>query len=210
MIIPESILRLLGTQKGTVNDVGLSGSSVIVYDDCVLKIEKQTKDTESTIAMMRWLERKIPVPRVFAHETVDGTSYLLMSKARGRMSCDSSYMQQPYELMTLLAEGMKTLWQVDTSNCPKVRSLDDMLKDAEYRVAHNLVDLENVEPDTFGEKGFSSPAALLDWLIAHKPQEDWALTHGDYCLPNIFLKDGAVSCFIDARFATLALGSRHS
>ena len=197
MMIPESILRLLGTQKGTANTTGLSGSSVIVYDDCVLKIEKQTDDTESAIAMMRWLERKVPVPRIFAHENVDGTSYLLMSKARGCMSCNRRYMEQPYELMSLLAEGMKQLWQVDTTDCPKVRSLDEMLAEAEYRVANNLVDMDLVEPETFGEKGFRDPAALLDWLVAHKPQEEWALTHGDYCLPNIFLNNGTVSCFID-------------
>jgi len=197
MTVPESILRLLGTQKGTVNNVGLSGSSVTVYEDCVLKAEKQTLQTDSAVAMMRWLQRKVPVPRIFAHENVDGISYLLMSKASGKMSCDSYYMERPFELMALLAEGLKALWAVDTADCPKVRSLDDMLSEAEQIVANGLVDMDNLEPDTFGEKGFRDPAALLDWLIAHKPQEDWALTHGDYCLPNIFLKNGAVSCFID-------------
>ena len=31
----------------------------------------------------------------------------------------------------------------------------------------------------------------------NKPKEELALSHGDYCLPNVFFKDGKVSGFID-------------
>lgn len=204
MTIPESIRKQIGNQTGTTNNVGLSGSSVTIYDDCVLKAETQTSETDSAIQMLRWLQGKAPVPRLIAHESKDGISYLLMSKAEGVMSCDSHYMKQPLELMSLLAAGMKLLWSVDTSDCPKTRSLDDMLREAAFRVENDMVDMDNIDPDTFGPKGFRDPAALLDWLIANKPTEDWALTHGDYCLPNLFLKNNQVSCFIDLGDAALS------
>ena len=68
---------------------------------------------------------------------------------------------------------------------------------ARYNVEHDLVNMDNVEPDTFGENGFQSPAHLLDWLEHNKPEEDIVLSHGDYCLPNIFIKDGKISGFLD-------------
>ena len=57
--------------------------------------------------------------------------------------------------------------------------------------------MERTEPETFGKNGFESPAALLEWLEANKPPCEPVLSHGDFCLPNIFLKDGKVSGFID-------------
>ena len=32
------------------------------------------------------------------------------------------------------------------------------------------MDMDLVEPDTFGEKGFSSPATLLSWLESNIPE----------------------------------------
>jgi len=197
MIIPEKIRALLGDRVGTENSVGMSGSSVTIYDDCVLKAEKRTPETDSAMDMLRWLQGKLPVPKILAQENANEISWLLMSKADGVMSCDSHYLKRPFELMALLAEGLKALWAADTAGCPKIRSLDDMLREAAFRAENGLVDMDNTEPDTFGPNGFRDPGALLDWLIANKPEEDWALTHGDYCLPNLFLKDGKVSCFID-------------
>lgn len=68
---------------------------------------------------------------------------------------------------------------------------------AKYNVENNLVDLGNVEPNTFGENGFESPEHLLEWLNNNKPEEELALSHGDFCLPNIFLSEGEVSGYID-------------
>ena len=62
MIIPEKIRALLGDRVGTENNVGMSGSSVIIFDDCVLKAEKRTPETDSAMDMLRWLQGKLPVP----------------------------------------------------------------------------------------------------------------------------------------------------
>lgn len=71
-------------------------------------------------------------------------------------------------------------------------------------MADGLVDVDNVEPDTFGSDGFENPAALLRWLWAHRPEEEPALSHGDYCLPNVFLDGGNVSGFLDLGRAGVA------
>lgn len=39
--------------------------------------------------------------------------------------------------------------------------------------------------------------ALLSWLEANRPEEELVLSHGDFCLPNIFLEKEKLSGFID-------------
>ena len=54
-----------------------------------------------------------------------------------------------------------------------------------------------MEPETFGKDGFSSPEELLTWLEDNRPKEDIVLTHGDFCLPNVFIDEDKISGFID-------------
>ena len=61
------------------------------------------------------------------------------------------------------------------------------------------VNMELADPATFGEGGFSSPAALLAWLEANKPPFEPVLTHGDFCLPNVFLQDWKLTGLLDQR-----------
>ena len=89
------------------------------------------------------------------------------------------------------------LWSIDISDCPRIRDYDAELKEAKYRVDHGMVDVDDVEPSTFGEGGFENPEALYRWLEENRPDFEPVLPHGDFCLPNIFLKDGKISGFID-------------
>lgn len=120
-----------------------------------------------------------------------------MSKVPGKMSCDEYFLEHPQELLALLAKALKMLWSVDISDCPRNRDIDAELQEAKYRIENNLVDLDNVEPTTFGEGGFKNPQALLEWLEENRPDYEPVLSHGDFCLPNIFIEDGKISGFID-------------
>lgn len=103
----------------------------------------------------------------------------------------------PKLLCKLMANGLKSLWSIDVSDCPSDQRLSHKLDQAAYQVEHGLVDLEHVEPDTFGEKGFRNPAELLQWLYDNKPGEELVLSHGDYCLPNVFGVRDEVTGYID-------------
>jgi len=194
-------IEVLGAEEDAV---GMSDSSVLVYEDRVIKIEKFCEESDREAEIMQWLAGKLPVPEVLCRGKDKEKNYLVMSKLPGKMSCDEEYMRQPERLATALAEGLKMLWDIDISDCPYSSVLDEKLRMAQYNVENGLVDLDNVEPETFGSNGFENPQALLDWLIANRPEEELVFSHGDYCLPNVFLQDGKVSGFLDLGKAGVA------
>ena len=197
-LIPDNIKKMIAGKEYIVNDIGMSGSRVMIFDDCVLKIlDSRLYDDEPSVRVMNWLDGKIPAPKALAFEKDENYQYLLMSRIPGEMSCSDFYLEHPEELVTILAGALKMLWSVDISDCPKYGDLDDVLKQARYRVENNLVDIMNAEPETYGENGFENPTALIEWLENNKPVYEPVLSHGDFCLPNIFIKDGNISGFID-------------
>ena len=198
--LPPCIASIVGEQRCfDENTIGMSDSSVLIFDDMVLKIEKQCPESNQEHTMMKWLQGKVPVPKVLCSTCENGINYLLMSKADGLMSCSEKYMLQPDVLTSALAESLKVLWSTDISDCPCLSTIDPKLELAEARVKNGLVDPAKCDPRTFSEEGegFRDPQDLLDWLKANKPDEELVLSHGDFCLPNVFLKDGHLNCFID-------------
>ena len=195
--VPSKIKSLIGDKSFTVDDVGMSGNQVLIFEDMVLKIEDSSSVVQKQVEMMQWLEGKVPVPRVLAYEVEKEKSYLLMSRMNGKMSCDTYYLEHPQILLEALACGLKMLWEVDVRECPHSRDLDVVLQEACIQVENHLVDLDNVEPTTFGEGGFENPEHLLVWLETHRPSFEPVLSHGDFCLPNVFLENGQIAGFID-------------
>ena len=86
MRLPSKIKSWINNKPFTVDDIGMSGNQVLIFDDMVLKIEEKTASMDQQVQMMQWLEEKILVPKVIAYEEEHGKSYLLMSKLSGVMS----------------------------------------------------------------------------------------------------------------------------
>ncbi|MCQ2983189.1 MAG: aminoglycoside 3'-phosphotransferase [Treponemataceae bacterium] len=196
--LPSRIEAIVGSKPYTLNGVGMSGSEVRMYDDYVLKIQQQSAETDNEYAMVTWLAGKLPVPQIPAYCVEQGTAYTLMTKATGTMLCDNTYLTQPEKLIQMVADGLRQLWTVDVTTCPCASSrLTQRLQNLDYRVSHNLVDVENTEPETFGPGGFKNPEELLRWLKDNRPAEDIVLTHGDFCLPNLFATGDSITSYID-------------
>lgn len=53
------------------------------------------------------------------------------------------------------------------------------------------------QEETYGPSGFKSPTELYEWLVINQPDEEKVLSHGDYCLPNIFSSGKQLTGFID-------------
>lgn len=197
MGFPKTIRKFIGNRPYSIDQTGMSGSRVLRFEDMVLKIEAQGEEPDNERRMMAWLAGRLPVPQLLCFEQADGFNYLLMSRLRGEMCCAPDLLAQPEQLVRLLAEGLRMLWRVDTSDCPYVNSVDNKLRLARESVRNNLCGTDDAEPETYGPDGFKDPAALLEWLERNKPAEDLVFSHGDYCLPNVFAEGGGISGFID-------------
>ena len=196
--IPEEIQRIIGKETYCLDKVGMSGSEVHIYDNHVLKIEPQNEETDNAYAITKWLNQQLPVPTMLAYCVKNGMAYTLMSKMGGKMLCAREYLKEPEQLIKIAAQGLKCLWEIDVTECAYQSSrLMKRLEAAEYNVMHDLGDLDNVEPETFGPNGFQNPEELLKWLKSNRPEEDIVFTHGDYCLPNIFVTGSKINGFID-------------
>ena len=195
--IPAAIAAVIGDAAASVDSTGKSAAQVLLFPEHVLKIRPaDSRDTED-VAVLRWLSGRLPVPQVAAHAVQDGRDWLLMTRVGGRMLCDPSVMRRPTLLLDCLAEGLHLLWDTDISGCPFRRSLADELDAAERNLRSGRFDPANCEAETFGPGGFRDADALLDWLRKNPPPAERVLSHGDYCLPNIFERGGHVSGFID-------------
>lgn len=195
--IPSKIRSFIETRTFIVDNIGMSDNQVLIFDDMVLKIGDNAASMAEQVQMMQWLEGKLPVPRVLAFEEANGKGYLLMTRIEGEMSCSTYYLEHPDILLEALVCGLKLLWEVDIRECPCVRDLDTVLQEAHYQVENGLVDLENADEATFGKEGFESPRHLLAWLEDNRPTYEPVFSHGDYCLPNVFLEKGQIKGFID-------------
>jgi len=200
-VLPPSLAQQLLGKEFTAETIGLSGASVFSFSDAVLKIEAHSPEVDCSAAVTQWMEQRLPVPKVLHYEVFEGKSYLLMSRISGEMSCSPWYMEHSREAVRLLAEGLKMLWAADPTGCPVEHTIEDDLARARRNVAEGRIDREDL---TRNAPEFDSPEALLLWLEAHKPDYDPVVSHGDYCMPNVLLKDGQVSGLIDLAHAGIA------
>lgn len=195
--LPTSIQSKISSMDFQQDEIGMSGGQVFLLLGQVLKIQEDNQEAQSEYQMMQWLKDRLPVPQVISYARENGKSYLLMTRIEGNMSCEDVYMQNPQHLTKLLADALGVLWQTDITGCPCEWGVDRKLKMAEYWVEHDMVSMENVEPDTYGEGGFSSPKELYQWLATHKPPEEPVLSHGDFTLPNLIFEGDILKGYID-------------
>ena len=191
--LPDSILKYVQNKEFKINNIGFSNSTIYIFDNIVLKIDKNISNSKNMVKIMKWLKGKIPVPEVICHEIYNNNSYLLMSKINGLMSCDTYYLEHSELLLKLISKAFKILWSIDISDCPVVKDIDTKLKEARIRVKNNIINRNN-----FKNEKFKEPEDLLLWLENNKPEYEPVFSHGDFCLPNIILEgDDKISGFID-------------
>lgn len=179
------------------NTIGHSKASIFCFSnhgkELYLKIEKKNPEFEHEQKMMEWLKNKLPVPKIVVTCNCDGYDYLLMTKAVGKMACSEQLLNDPRTLVMLLAEGIKKLQIVDISDCPFDCKLEYKLNIVRERIDNNQINMNDWEKSTL----FDSPKELYKYLVENKPKEELVFSHGDYCLPNVFIDKGIVTGFID-------------
>jgi len=218
--LPASIAEIVGNGTLLRDTVGCSASAVFRVQglagggNAYLKILEAVEDDDLLRErdVLKWLTSRLPVPRVLHFAQEGQTQYLLMTEAPGSSAADEVQTTEPEQVVGRLAEALRVVHRVDISACPFDMRLDVKLVEARARIDSGLVDDADFEGVNMGRSAMD----IYRELIATRPSdEELVFTHGDYCLPNIMLKDGAVSGFLDLgragiadRYTDLALAAR--
>lgn len=227
---PPEIARQLADGVWETVTIGASGTQVyrITWPDApiarsaaYLKIAPRTtaplwlaNELRAEERRLRWLEGRLPAPRVLAYAEDQTAAYLLLSEVPGVMSCESAFAADPVKLTRLLAEGLRLIHQTPIADCPFDARVDSKIAEAGRRVQAGEVDAADFDADHLGR----TAADLFATLLATRPaNEDVVFTHGDYCLPNVLIDSAQrhIAGFIDwgragiaDRYQDIALATR--
>jgi Aminoglycoside phosphotransferase len=204
--LPDIIRAHVGGRALVSDTVGESGSRVFaVGDDMFLKIDGSDSNVKDEAVMMAWLHGKLPVPEVIETHDDGENFYLLMSKVDGEMACSEIKLSDPEGAVRLLAEGIRMFQKIPTAGCPRVRDVDAMLKSALKNIESGDMDDHDWSWDLTADLDLTTTAAVYDYLVKNAPRdEELVLAHGDFCLPNVMLKDGRVEAFIDLGYSGIS------
>ena len=188
-LFPQAIAEITGEESFETDAIGRSDSAVLLFSDKVLKIEKTSAVSDNEYAILQWLDGRLRVPRVLAFARENGFNYLLMTRLDGKMAFAAEMTQE--EIAAKLAEGLRLLRNADISDCPCKKTFLSVLKEAKKRMDDG--ELKALFPQTEEFEDFES---LYAYLEANVPEEESVFSHGDYCLPNVFLSDDGIG-FLD-------------
>ena len=156
-------------------------------------------DQEMSLAAERdrlaWAETRLPVPRMLTYGFEDRHEWLVTAGLDGVSAIDPNWLADPPRLVPRLAEGLRRLHALPIDDCPFDSRLSIALPLARQRLTAGQVDLTRDVHRDHGELTIETALATLDRL--RQQREDPVVCHGDYCLPNVLLSEGAVSAYLD-------------
>ena len=164
-----------------------------------------SKKLQEEVELTKYFNKKGLAPEVFTYITDEcDHDWFLTAKIQGDDCTTSKYLEHPERLCDTIAEQLVLLHNMDFSDCPIQNHTARYLKSAEFNKQTDNFD-KSYFPDSFG---YASPEKA--WTVIEKYRhllKTDTLLHGDYCLPNIILKDWKVSGFVDLDSG--GVGDRH-
>lgn len=218
--LPLALKNIIGDSTWERIFEGMSGAHVFRLKNegliCYLKIAPRNfhNDLLPERERLIWLQDKLPVPQVLGFGDDGQHYYLLISEMPGLPAHDRQFEGQQNSLISVLAEGLRMLHRVDIHDCPFDQRLKVKVKEARTRLENGWVDADNFDDE---RQGRTAQSAFEELLRTRPKSEDLVFTHGDYCLPNIFInpQTWAITGFIDwgragiaDRYQDLALVAR--
>ncbi len=141
---------------------------------------------------------------VLGYETVEDADWLCTRRVEGEDATHADHLADPARLSSLLGETLRALHERPIRDCPGAGYLDKYLALAEENYLTGHYDASHF-PDSFGYRSAEEAWAVVE-AGRHCLSAD-TLIHGDFCLPNVLLRDLAFSGFID--LGNSGVGDRH-
>ena len=195
--LPKKISDRVEGLTWRLDKIGMSNSTILLYANMVLKIEKVSRTSVNEKMLLEWLDGKLPVPEIIEHIIQDEYSFLLMSGMSGEMACSNESMHGLERTVRALASGLKMLWQIDISNCPCSDVVSQKLMQVQENIGNNILDIGDFAPEVLGSFEFEDISHLYNYLDQNRPKCDMVFSHGDFCLPNVFVSGSEITGVID-------------
>lgn len=133
----------------------------------------------------------------------DAKDWLLTEKIHGDDSATAIYLECPERLVDLFAERLVFLHSLDYSDCPIQSHTKSYLEEAHQHYENGHFDRTQI-----AKKGYSTAEEAYHIIKeqGHLLKTE-TLIHGDYCLPNVIIKNWIFAGFIDLELS--GVGDRH-
>jgi kanamycin kinase len=142
-----------------------------------------------------WAVAYLPVPRVVALEEADGVAVLVTESLPGRDGTDPAWRSDLPGHVRAFGRGLRAFHEaVGDEWCPWRFDAGIALEHVAARVGAGVVDATDFHPE---HAHLGAEAALAELVAGAPESEDLVVCHGDYCVPNVLLEDGAVTGYVD-------------
>lgn len=169
-----------------------------------MALKESEEDLAAEVKRLKWLKGKLPVADVLFWGSDATRDYVLLSQLEGRPSHDPLWQSDLPRLMRSMAKGLRQIHQLPLVNCPFTGILDQELQEAERRIVENRLDLSGF----LKASEQRSPQEVLGQLHQRKHcATDLVFTHGDFCMPNILVKNWKINGYVD--WAIAGISDRH-
>lgn len=146
MYLPEAIKKVVGELPYSVDDIGKSEDTVLVFEDrYILKISPDPDRIRREAERFDWLGTRIPGAKSICTLAENGRAYYLRTLVRGESLISGRFLKDPELLLAVLAEAVDVLRSLDGAGCP-FRSSDSEGED----FVHGDLCLPNIYADEAG------------------------------------------------------------
>jgi aminoglycoside 3'-phosphotransferase II len=211
--LPAPVAELIAGHEVEPISIGRSAATTArvrrAEGDWILKIQPVDPLDTSVVGeaeRMRWLVDHVAVPEVVAAGADDGVEWLLATARPGSDATRPEHGMDAERLVRTLADGLRLFHErVPVAGCPFDATTDTAIAAALARVDAGRVDETDFQPLHLG----MSATELFEVMVASRPEGDDELVvlHGDYCVPNVILDEGAITGYVD--LGRSGIGERH-
>lgn len=153
--------------------------------------------------MGAYFHKKGLAPEVLFYESGE-RDLLLTARAEGEDGTHPMHLSDPNRLAHVMGETLRALHETEAPDCPVKNRMGEYLALADENYALGKFDAELF----LGKYRYSSAKEARAVLCEGRDLlKNEVLLHGDYCLPNIMLRDFKFASFID--LGNAGIGDRH-
>jgi len=181
--------NLVGEAGAAVHRLSLDGAP-----DLYLKhgTGEVAGDIVDEAARLRWLSSHVTTPQLVYSAADSEEAWLLTTALPGRTAYErmADELARAPQVAALIGAFLKTLHALPAAQCPFDSGADRRLELAKARMKAGLVDVDDFDDVHAGW----SAEQVWDKMITLRPSvADPVVTHGDYSLDNILIKEGPIT-----------------